>query len=221
MIVYVIQYIYFTMFFHSTCSSVCPSWISCGERERSTLGNGWLGYSPRSRKEWHHHILYCPAARHTWCCCPEWDSCSAGPNLWLTSVTCSQLHQFEAIHQIRVESCSHNHCWSWAIFSKFSFPYTGVEWVLGIVRYKVLLLFFCNCSCSHSYVYYYCISPSTVVQCCQSFTKRHVSMYSYLPNSPRASIWTEVWGNHRHFSEHHLGITKATQWCHCSISSGT
>ena len=38
------------------------------------------------------------------------------------------------------------------------------------------------------YVYYYCISPSTVVQCCQSFTKRHFSMYSYLPNSPWASI---------------------------------
>ena len=124
---------YYNMFFHSTCSSVCPSWIGCGERERSTLGNGWLGYSPRSREEWHHHFLYCSAARHTWCCCPEWDSCSARPNLWLTSVTCSQLHQFEATHQLLVESCSHNHCWGWSIFISFSFPYTGVEWVVGSV----------------------------------------------------------------------------------------
>ena len=118
----------------STCSSVWPSWIACSERESGTLGNGWLGYSPRSREEWHHHILYCPAARHTWCCCPEWDGCSSGPNFWLTSITCSQLHQFEATHQIPVESYSHYHCWNWSIYTNWflsCIPYTAVEWVVG------------------------------------------------------------------------------------------
>ena len=100
----------------SICSSICSTCNAWSEGERSTLGSGWLGYSPRSREEWHHHILYCPAARHTWWCCPEWDSCSAGPNFWLTSVTCSQPHKFEAKHQICVESCSHNLCWNWSFF---------------------------------------------------------------------------------------------------------
>ena len=119
---------------HSTYSSICPTWRGCSERERSTLGSGWLGYSPRSRKEWHHHILYCPAARHTWCCCPEWDSCSGEPNICLSWVTCSQPDQFEAIHNLLMESCRHNHCWSWAIYINWclsSVPYLAVEWVVG------------------------------------------------------------------------------------------
>ena len=123
-----------TMFFLSTCSSIFPTCNACSEGKGSLLGSGWLGYSPKRRKEWHHHILYCPAVRQTWCCCPEWDSCSAGPNLWLTSVTCSQPHQFEAIHQICVESCSHNHCWSWAICISrrcIPVPYIAVMWVVG------------------------------------------------------------------------------------------
>ena len=104
------------IFVPSTCSSICTTCNGWSKREWSTLGSGWLGYSPRSRAEWHDHILHCTAARHTRCCCPEWDSYSAGPNLWLTSVTCSQPHQFEAIHQLCVESCSHNHCWNWSFF---------------------------------------------------------------------------------------------------------
>ena len=123
-----------TAIFHSSiCSSICPTCITWSEGDWGTLGRGWLENSPRNREEWNYHILYCPAARHTWCCCPEWDSCSAGPNLWLTSVTCSQPHQFEALHQICVESCSHNHCWNWSFFINWhcgSFPHIGVEWVV-------------------------------------------------------------------------------------------
>ena len=116
----------------SICSSICPACNASSEGDWGILGSGWVGYSPSSREEWHHHILYCPAARHTWCCCPEWDSCSAGPNLWLTSVTCSQPHQFEATHQICVESCSHNLCWNRSLFNWHygSFPYIAVEWVV-------------------------------------------------------------------------------------------
>ena len=121
------------IFVPSICSSSCLTWNACSEGYWSSLGSGCLGYSPRSREEWHHYILYCPAVRHTWCCCPQWDSCSAGPNLWLTSVTCSQPHQFEALHRICVESCSHNHCWNWSFFINWhygSFSYIAVEWVV-------------------------------------------------------------------------------------------
>ena len=130
------------MFFPFTYSSICPTWNAYSEGKGSTLGSGWLGYSPRNREEWHHHILYCPAARHTWCCCPEWDSCSGGPNLWLTSVTCSQPHQFGAIHQICVESCSHNHCWNWSFFINWhygSIPYIRMEWV--VMRFLISVSF--------------------------------------------------------------------------------
>ena len=120
------------------CSSVYPTCNASSEGERSTLDNSWLEHSPKGREEWHHHNLYYSADKHTRCCYPEWDSCSAGPTFRLTSVACSQPHWFEAIHQIRVESCSHNHCWGWSIYKRWGLspvPYIAMEWVVAHVAF--------------------------------------------------------------------------------------
>ena len=122
------------MFFLSICSSIPPVMREVKENGAHWAVVSWGIHPEAGRNGIDHYILYCPAARHTWCCWPEWDSCSAGPSFWLTSVTCSQPHQLEATHEICVESCSHNHCWKKSFFINWhcgSFLHIAVVYVLG------------------------------------------------------------------------------------------
>ena len=83
----------------------------------------------------------------------------------------------------------------------------------------IVLLLFYNCSCSVTH----CIPTHIVTLCCRPLYQDTYIVYIPLPspNSPWASIWTELWGDHRYFSQHHLEATKGTQWSPCSLPCRT